>query len=311
MMNKILIAFITIFSCFQCIGQKTDTIYLSPNEKLANKYIIIYPETKPYKGFMFLIPGMFQKGSDVLIQTTLPQKSAQKGILTIIPTFETGISSFGIDNKTQQSFIEILDDVIKRNHLENVKFYLGGFSIGGSCAIKYAELAISNNWDLKPTAVFALDSPLDFERMYNAMKREARLPNRSDGAREEADYMFKRFKGEFGGSPKDNLNNYHKLSPYSFNDTLQTAIKPLARLPLRLYTEPDILWWLDDTTDYYGMNAFDFAALTNELRRMGNTKVELIVTENKGFRKPNNVRHPHSWSIIDPDSLIAWLLLQE
>jgi hypothetical protein len=309
-MNKILIAFLAIFVCFQCIGQKTDSIFLSANEKLANKYIIVYPEKKPYKGFMFLIPGMFQKGSDVLVQTTLPMKSAQRGILTIIPTFKTGIASFGIDDKTQESFIEILDDVIKRNHLENLKFYVGGFSIGGTCAIKYAELALSNNFKIKPTAVFALDSPLDFERMYNAMQREARLPNGSEGAREEADYLFKRFKVEFGGSPKNNLENYHKLSPYSFTDTLQTAIKPLAKLPLRLYTEPDILWWLDDTADYSGMNAFDFAALTNELRRMGNIKVEMVVTENKGYRRPKNIRHPHSWSIIDPESLITWLLLQ-
>jgi hypothetical protein len=310
-MNKILIALITIFACFQCIGQKTDTIYLSANEKLANKYIIIYPEKKPYKGFMFLIPGMFQKGSDVLVQTTLPMRSAERGILTIIPTFETGIASFGIDDKTQESFIEILDDVIKRNHLENLKFYVGGFSIGGACAIKYAELSISKNFKIKPTAVFALDSPLDFERMYNAMEREARLPNGSAGAREESDYLFKRFKAEFGGSPKDHLENYHKLSPYSYTDTLQTAIKPLAKLPLRLYTEPDILWWLDDTTDYSGMNAFDFAALTNELRRMGNIKVEMVVTENKGFRQPKHIRHPHSWSIVEPESLITWLLIQQ
>jgi hypothetical protein len=310
-MNKILIACITIFTCFQCIGQKTDTIYLSANEKLANKYIVIYPEKKPYKGFMFLIPGMFQKGSDVLVQTTLPMKSAERGILTIIPTFKTGIASFGIDDKTQESFIEILDDVIKRNHLENLKFYVGGFSIGGTCAIKYAELALSRNFKIKPTAVFALDSPLDFERMYNAMEREARLPNGSAGAREESDYLFKRFKAEFGGSPKNNLESYHKLSPYSYTDSLQTAIKPLAKLPLRLYTEPDILWWLNDTTDYSGMNAFDFAALTNELRRMGNIKVEMVVTENKGFRQPKHIRHPHSWSIIEPESLITWLLIQQ
>jgi hypothetical protein len=107
------------------------------------------------------------------------------------------------------------------------------------------------------------------------------------------------------------LTNYHKLSPYSFNDTTQQAIKPLVDLPIRLYTEPDVLWWLNDGLDYWGMNAFDFAALTNELRRLGNKKITLITTTNKGYRKPDNKRHPHSWSIAEPNDLVNWLLAQK
>ena len=59
------------------------------------------------------------------------------------------------------------------------------------------------------------------------------------------------------------------------------------------------------------MNAFDFAAMTNELKRLGNTKVQLITTANKGFRKPGDNRHPHSWSIVDPVDLVSWLLDQK
>jgi hypothetical protein len=77
-----------------------------------------------------------------------------------------------------------------------------------------------------------------------------------------------------------------------------------------LYTEPDVQWWLDDGTDYSGMNAFDFAAMTNELMRLGNKKVTLITTVNKGYRKPNNTRHPHSWSIAEYKNLIDWMIMQ-
>ena len=59
------------------------------------------------------------------------------------------------------------------------------------------------------------------------------------------------------------------------------------------------------------MNAFDFAAMTNELRRMGNTKVALITTENKGYREPKRERHPHSCSIVEPKDLVAWLQAQQ
>ncbi|MBK7753725.1 MAG: hypothetical protein IPI41_14300 [Flavobacteriales bacterium] len=58
------------------------------------------------------------------------------------------------------------------------------------------------------------------------------------------------------------------------------------------------------------MNAFDFAAMANELRHMGHTKVALITTENKGYREPKRERHPHSWNIVEPKDLVAWLQAQ-
>ena len=36
-------------------------------------------------------------------------------------------------------------------------------------------------------------------------------------------------------------------------------------------------------------------------------QVELIQTQNKGFRA-NGERNPHSWSIVDVDDLIYWML---
>jgi hypothetical protein len=291
-------------------GQKTETVYLNAKDSSANLYIVVYPPTTKWSDFLFLIPGMFQKPQDVLRQTELPKLAAQQGLLTIIPTFKTGISSFGIDTATQASFLELLRHVTNKHKLDNKKFFLGGFSIGGSCALKYAQLALQNDYPIKPSAVFAIDSPLDFERMYKSMVRELRFPGTGNEIQEENNYMLKRFEKEFGGTPANGIANYHKLSPYSFGDTTQQAIKPLANLPIRLYTEPDILWWLNDGLDYSGMNAFDFAALTNELKRLGNKKIALITTVNKGYRKPDNKRHPHSWSIAEPADLVKWLLAQ-
>ena len=142
------------------------------------------------------------------------------------------------------------------------------------------------------------------------MLRETKLPNSSEDGLAESNYILKRSRKEFGGTPYDNLESYHQLSPYSFNDTTQHAIKPLVDLPVRLYTEPDVLWWIDEGVDYSLMNAFDFAAMTNELKRMGSSKVQLIMTKDKGFRKPGNERHPHSWSIAEPAGLVKWLLDQ-
>ena len=309
-MNK-LIFFLAIQLLFQLsFGQKIETVYLYSNDSTVNYYIVVHPSKLPYKGFAFFIPGMFQSAKDVLVQTELPKLAAQQGILTIIPTFKTGLPSFGFDTATQSSLSEMLDHVTKAYKLDSVNFYLGGFSIGGTCALKYSELAFSNNYPIKPKAVFAIDSPLDFERLYKGMLREIHLPNSSEDGLAESNYILKRCREEFGGSPSDNIQAYYKKSPYSYNDSTQHAIKPLVNLPIRLYTEPDILWWLSEGVDYSLMNAFDFAAMTNELKRLGNNKIMLIPTSNKGYRKPENKKHPHSWSIAEPKELVKWLLAQ-
>ena len=38
----------------------------------------------------------------------------------------------------------------------------------------------------------------------------------------------------------------------------------------------------------------------------GNKNIELIKTENKGYRA-NGERHPHSWAIVNEKDLINWM----
>lgn len=166
-MRKFSFFILTVFVFASSYAQKIETVYLNTKDNSSNLYIIVYPPKIPWTGFMFLIPGMFQKAQDVLKQTDLPKHAAQQGIVTIIPTFKTGTSSFGIDTATQASFLNMITHVTNSYKLIDQRFYIGGFSIGGTCALKYAELSLCNNYPFKPSAVFAIDAPLDFERMYN------------------------------------------------------------------------------------------------------------------------------------------------
>lgn len=311
-MNRLFLVILT-FSLFPigCNAQKVsnpkiEKVFLDKTDPTKNCYTIIYPPNLPWKGYLFLIPGFGETAENVLQQTDLPKKLAQNGILTIIPTFQDGVLSFGVDRLSQQSFDRILTDVTSKHKLIDQKFYVGGFSIGGSCAIKYAQ-----NSTIQPTAVFAIDPPLDFERFYNSVKRDIRL-SKDIEANQENVYMIDRLEKETGGSPTTNLTQYYNISPYSFSDTTQRAIKKLTKTPLRIYTEPDINWWLKERgADFTGMNATECSAMINELNRLGNQNAELIITQNKGYRKPENRKHPHSWSIVDNDELIKWLLKQK
>ena len=311
-MNRLVILLLTILffgvtsNAQKVYNPKMEKVFLDEKDTTKNCYTIIYPPKLPYTGYIFLMAGFGETAEAVLEQTDLPKQLALNGILTIIPTFQDGVLSFGVDSLSQRSFNRILKDVTSKHQLKDKKFYVGGFSIGGSCAIKYAE-----NAAFKPAAVFAIDSPLDFERFYNSAKRDIRL-SKDGEANPENIYIIGRLEKEIGGNPTTHLAEYYKISAYSFSDTTQTEIKKLYNIPLRIYTEPDINWWLQERqADFMSMNAAESSAMINELKRLGNTKAELIITQNKGYRKPDNRRHPHSWSIVDNDELIQWLLKQQ
>jgi hypothetical protein len=287
------------------IHLKTEKVFLE-NDTTKNCYTIIFPSKSPVIGYIFLLPGYSETAERVMQQSSLPIRLAESGLLTIIPTLQDGVFSFGIDESSQQSFKKIIADVREKNNLTDQPFYLGGYSIGGSCVLKYAEDA-----DKKPNALFAIDPPVDFEQMYHSSKRNIRLsvmtyPN------EESVFLVQKIREIMNGTPENSISNYHNMSPYSFSDTSQTAIKKLLKTSIRIYTEPDIHWWMKERDmDFSSMNSTFQSAMINELNILGNENATLITTQHKGYRKPDNNRHPHSWSIVDGDELIKWLLKQK
>lgn len=310
-MTRFILIFLTLsIFAIGCSAQKTtnpktEKVFLD-KDTTKNCYTIIFPSKLPIKGYLFLLPGFSETAKRVMQQSSLPRQLAESGILTIIPTLQDGVFAFGIDDSSQQSFKKIVTDVREKNKLTGQPFYLGGYSIGGSCILKYAEES-----DEKPNAVFAIDPPVDFEQMYNSNKRNLRLSVNTQ-PNEESIFLVKKIVEVMNGTPENSIANYHKISPYSFSDTSQTAIKKLLKVPLRIYTEPDIHWWMKERgMDYSSMNSTFHSAMINELNKLGNKNATLITTQNKGYRKPDNSRHPHSWSIVDNDELIKWLLNQQ
>jgi hypothetical protein len=284
-------------------GQKQETVYLNASDSTKNYYKIIYPNNASWTGYLVVLPGFGETANRVLEQSDLPMEAAENGLLTIIPVLQDGVLSLGIDDKSQASLENILHDVRSKHKLHDKKFFIGGYSIGGSCAIKYAQ-----DSKVKPTAVFAVDPPLDFERFYNSAKRSIRLT--TDGNyNQEFVYMKGRLDELMGGSPTENLKNYYRISPFSFTDTTQSAVKKVLNQPILIYSELEIEWWLKERKiDASSLNFVECSAFINELNLLGNSNAVLKTTYNKGYRKPNNMRHPHSWSIVNIPELMDWLL---
>lgn len=309
-MQKINFLILAVLISAISLGQKIETVYLNARDSTANMYIAVVPQGQ-INSFMFLLDGFGSSPKTVLIETDLPKLAAQQGILTIIPVLKTGALYFGSDTASQQSLKDMIELVASRYQMKRKSFYIGGFSIGGACVVKYAELAVQKNYPIKPKAVFAVDPPLDWERFYNAAKRVIRLsdPGKVNG---EVIYMIDRIEKEMGGTPATALANFYNNSPYSYSDTTQRGIKALIKTPVMIISEPDIQWWLSQRGyDYSYINIADQAAMINELQKLGNKRALLVTTTNKGYRKPQNNRHPHSWSIADPQQTIKWLQSQK
>lgn len=83
----------------------------------------------------------------------------------------------------------------------------------------------------------------------------------------------------------------------------------MKNLKIRLYTEPDLKWWKENRkNDFEDLNAFYIEKLSDILKsEFGNKNVELIKTENKGYRA-NGERHPHSWAIVNEKDLMIWMM---
>ena len=155
-MPKIIFITLTIFTSIFSFGQRIESVYLNPKDSTSNMYMAVFPETKKIKSFMILLDGFGNSPKEILLQTSIPKYAAQHDILTIIPILKTGPTYFGSDSASQQSLKEMIKFVVDKYELMGKDFYIGGFSIGGTCAIMYAELSVQKKYPIKPTAVFVL-----------------------------------------------------------------------------------------------------------------------------------------------------------
>lgn len=214
-MRKICFLPFILFISASAFGQKIEFVYLNAKDSSANMYIAVEPQNGRVTSFMFLLDGLGGSPQNVLIQTELPKYAAQKGILTIIPVLKTGTMYFGSDTASQQSLKNMIELVASQYQAQGKDFYIGCFSIGGTCAVKYAELAVQKNYPIKPKAVFAVDPPLDWQRFYDAARRSVRLsgPGRANG---EDTYMIDRIKKEMGGTPEAALENFYEFAVLLF-----------------------------------------------------------------------------------------------
>lgn len=199
-----------------------------------------------------------------------------------------------------------LQELFTRNNLSTDKIFIGGMSSGGTIALLIGNfLAKNSEYNLQPQGIFIVDSPIDISELYRIAVINIER-NFSEMAVEESKWILQTFNEKFG-NPNENIEPYEPYSVFTYETKNIENLKDLENTKLRFYTEPDKIWWKENMgADYEQMNAFHIKRLSSFLTS-NNYNVEYIPTQNKGFRA-NGERHPHSWSIVDKEELLLWIL---
>ena len=143
-MNKIIILTIAILTTVCSFGQTKETIYLNPKDSLTNYFIAFKPQGQP-KGLLLLLTSFGETPQIASNETDIQIVASREGYLTVFASLHLGTQTFFIDSLSQANLDQLIPNLQKRYKLTDKPFYLGGFSLGGSGVVKYAERAYSRS----------------------------------------------------------------------------------------------------------------------------------------------------------------------
>ena len=280
-------------------------IYVGDSVSKTLFYYALVPKNN-IKGVLIILPSSGEPLESVINNNVkLTELACDSNILTILPSVNIHIC---LDTIVLYFLNATFSDVMKKYKVPKDKFIIGGLSLGGMLALRYTEQAYDNNKTvIIPKAVFGADPPVDLANLYYQFQREVDR-NFSQVGVQEAKFYLKEMNRMFGGSPEQYPENYIRYSMYSRTEKDGGNTKFLKNIPVQIYSDPDIDWQMKNKhRDYYDMNAPDQTAMILQLNLMGNDKAEFINALGKGYRL-GGIRHPHSWSIIEPTGFITWIM---
>ena len=305
-MNRLLI-FSILFVFGACLPKKVvnqDEVKKNPKSTIimSGQYELIIPK-KQY-GFLILFPCFPCNAENTRTQFNIIDIATANNISVLLMNFNQHL---WLSNSDKKDLEKIIMDAVNQYGIIIDNTYIGGFSSGGNVTLLLTDYLKSTESSIQPKGLFITDSPVDLLGLYKSSQK-AIEKNISVPAVQEANWINETFNLEFG-TGDTSFTNYENKSPYFSKTSSTKNISNLNGLKIRLYSEPDTLWWKQNRqADYEDMNAYYLEQLANDLGNLyGVDQVTYITTKNRGYRANGN-RHPHSWSIIDEKELVNWIL---
>ncbi len=297
-MNKFLKIILILFFLNSCKKVKIEF-----QEIINENYELVKP-IENTKKVLILFGGFPEKPIDIKREFNIIEIAKQNNIAVLYMNYN---QKLWLEDVEKQKLASILQKIFIENNLPKDDIYFGGFSSGGNVAILISTFIVENKKiDLTPKGVFIIDSPIDLEALYRSSEKN--LEKRfSEVSIHESTWLIETLEKQLG-NPSNDISKYQKHSVYTSKTKCIDNLKGLKNIKIRLYTEPDTIWWRKNrNADYNQMNAYYIKLLSKDIIDSGFTQVEYIPTKNKGYRA-NGERHPHSWSIIDKNDLVKWVM---
>lgn len=296
----IILAFISM----SCKGQYEKN---KPAEK-AIPEIMKTPEFQLIKaenqqGLLILFPCFPCDAENTLSQLDIVEISIKNGYSLLAMNLNERLY---LNPKEKKELAKKLTLTVREHKLSEDNIFIGGFSSGGNVGLIISDYLVKSQNQIQPKGVFIVDSPVDLLGLYKTAEKNLKL-NFSQSAIAEGKWIKEMLDNEFG-NPENGISNYERNSPFTLKTQNIDNLRGLKHLKLRFYTEPDLKWWKENASNNYeDLNAFYIEKLSEKLKaEFSNNNIELITTENKGYRV-NGERHPHSWSIVDENDLLSWM----
>lgn len=286
---------------------KTDPagLYINDGNSTALFYYKFVPK-KDIKGVLVILPSGGETTENTLRQISLHKIATKKGVMVVVPSI-----NWGTHNREAEFDMldKIFNEIVQTHKVSKNNFILGGLSNGAMISLSYAEKATKSPEKhlLIPKGVFALDAPLDEARFYKYCEREIER-NISQPAVNEAKYVKSTCDSIYGGSPDAFPEKYIEHSIYSYAAKDGGNARYLKGTSLLMFTDIDTDWLINERhRDLYDWNGIDIISMINKLKMMGNDNAKVIVSQGKGIRL-NGSRNPHSWSIMNSERCLKWVL---
>ena len=258
------------------------------------------------RGLLVLLPGRGEPARDVFRATRLAQEVAARGFVVLALELNDRIY---LDSTSIWVLDAAIRQAVRATPALAARIVVGGFSAGGQLAVAYAEMVRRDStqrpWQIR--AVLGVDPPLDLAEHWNRAQQHLAAQD-CPALRAGDERIVRELTYAFGGSPAQVPATYHARSAFAAPDSFGGNAQYLRRLPVRLYCEPDLLFWQQQycaALQLTDLNAAGAAAFITCLQRQGNRQAQYIQTTGKGFQGKH--RMPHSWSIVETTDCAAWL----
>ncbi|MFZ4927956.1 hypothetical protein [Chryseobacterium sp. Mn2064] len=230
----------------------------------------------------------------------------KEGITTLLLDYNQRLF---LSESEKQEYSKTINSILDQNLIDKKNVFIGGFSSGGNVAFLLSSYLMKSGNSIQPKGLFVVDSPLDLEQLYLNAQKDV-TANADPEAVEEGKFLIQLFEKELG-KPSENGQKYQSASPFLMSSNSIENLQYLKEIKTRFYCEPDLQWQQQNRNrKFEDLNAFFLKKVHQSLYNLGSRNTEYIETQNRGIRA-NGQKHPHSWNIVERESLIRWILSSE